>query len=51
MLQLFTSGWKADGHYGSRVLHRYDTRLWSTGMYVVRIEGENWFHNLKVWIQ
>ena len=39
------------GTMDPRVLHRYDTGLWSTGMYVVRVEGENWFHNLKVWIQ
>jgi len=39
------------GTLDPRTLHRYDTGLWSTGMYVVRVEGENWFHNLKVWIQ
>lgn len=30
--------------------HRFNTELWSTGMYIVRIEGDSWHHNLKVWI-
>lgn len=30
--------------------HRFSTELWSSGMYIVRIEGDNWYHNLKVWI-
>ena len=30
--------------------HRFNTELWSTGMYIVRIEGDSWYHNLKVWI-
>jgi hypothetical protein len=30
--------------------YRFSTALWSSGMYIVRIEGDNWYHNLKVWI-
>ena len=31
--------------------HAVSTSNWATGMYIVRIEGDRWFHNLKVWIQ
>jgi len=30
--------------------HHFSTELWSTGMYIVRIESDNWYHNCKVWI-
>ena len=30
--------------------YRFSTALWSSGMYIVRIEGDKWYHNLKVWI-
>lgn len=31
--------------------HRISTAQWSTGMYVVRIQGPTWYHNAKIWIK
>lgn len=30
--------------------HNIPTTSWKSGMYIVRIKGDNWFHNLKIWI-
>ncbi len=29
---------------------RVSTLGWSSGMYIIRIEGSNWYHNVKIWI-
>ena len=48
---IYNSAGQQMGTMDPRTLHRYDTGQWSRGMYVVRIEGADWFHNLKIWIQ
>jgi hypothetical protein len=32
------------------VAHAFDTSAWSSGMYILRLDGQNWHHNLKVLI-
>lgn len=31
--------------------HAFGTSSWATGMYVIRLDGDRWYHNVKVWIQ
>jgi hypothetical protein len=31
-------------------VHFFNTAHWTTGMYIVRLSGANWYHNAKVWI-
>lgn len=33
-----------------KAAHRIAIDRWSTGMYVVRIQGSTWYHNVKIWI-
>lgn len=30
--------------------HSFSTSSWSTGMYIVRLKGASWYHNVKIWI-
>jgi len=30
--------------------YAFATSNWSTGMYIIRLEGDSWYHNVKVWI-
>lgn len=46
--------WDATGRLLARreegSLHRFETATWASGMHILHLEGENWYHNVKVWI-
>jgi hypothetical protein len=48
--EIFNAAGQKMSEMDPRSAHRYTTTGWSTGMYVIKISGENWFHNVKVWI-
>lgn len=49
-VELFDAAGKLVATREENSIHRFETGALAAGMYVVRLSGQNWHHNLKVWI-